>query len=263
MSKNNKVIILCGGKGTRLREETGRVPKPLVPIGGIPILWHIMKSYDYHGYRDFVLCLGYLGNRIKEYFLHYDEMNSDLRIKTKPKKIDIIRPHEEAWTVSLIDTGLETQTAERLMRVHQPEFGPWSGSTMVTYGDGVADIDINALMEFHKKQGKLGTVTGVRPASRFGELQLDGDMVTAFREKPQIEEGWINGGFFVFEPEFFTKYLQAGVMLEREPLERLAADGELAIYRHNGYWRCMDTYRDMQALNNQWANGAAPWKVWE
>lgn len=255
-----QTIILCGGKGTRLHEETGRRPKPLVEIGGRPILWHIMKLYAHAGFGDFVLCLGYLGEQIKDYFLNYDERNSDLTVELKTRKRRVLRPHRESWRVTLAGTGEETQTAERLQRVIPYLKG---GTFFVTYGDGVADLDLKALLKFHRKHGKLGTVTGVHPASRFGELRLKGDRVTAFREKPQIDDGWINGGFFVFEREFFTRYLKAGVMLEREPLEQLADDGELMLYRHEGYWRCMDTYRDWQALNEQWARGDAPWRVWD
>ena len=251
-----QVIILCGGKGTRLHEATGTRPKPLVEIGGRPILWHIMQGYAAAGFNDFVLCLGYLGHMIKDYFLRYEEFNSDFTIDLKTRQRTIIRPHRENWRVTLVDTGQETQTAERLLRVL-----PFlKGSTaMVTYGDGVADVDLRALVKFHRRQKRLGTVTGVHPASRFGELQLDGNKVTAFSEKPQVDDGWINGGFFIFQREFFTRYLKAGVMLEREPLERLAADGQLAVYRHEGFWRCMDTYRDWQSLSEQYARGDAPW----
>ncbi len=251
-----QVIILCGGKGTRLHEETGTRPKPLVEIGGKPILWHIMQGYAAAGYSDFILCLGYLGHMIKDYFLHYDEMNSDFTISLKTQQRRMLRPHRENWNVTLVDTGPETQTAERLMRVLPYVKGP---RAMVTYGDGVADVDLKALVKFHRAQGRLGTVTGVHPVSRFGELQLNGNVVTTFSEKPQVDDGWINGGFFVFERKFFTHYLQAGVMLERQPLERLAQDRQLAFFRHDGFWRCMDTYRDWQSLNEQYARGDAPW----
>ena len=250
-----QVIILCKGKGTQLHEKTGTRPKPLVEVGGKPILWHIMQIYAAAGYRDFVLCLGYLGHQIKDYFLHYDEMNSDFIINLKTQQRRMLRPHCENWNVTLVDTGQETQTAERLMRVLPYLKGE---RAMVTYGDGVADIDVRALVKYHRAQKKLGTVTGVRPASRFGELRMTGNLVTTFSEKPQVDDGWINGGFFVFERRFLTHYLQAGVMLERQPLERLAADRQLSIYRHEGFWRCMDTYRDWQSLNEQYASGDAP-----
>ncbi|AEF94284.1 glucose-1-phosphate cytidylyltransferase [Desulfotomaculum nigrificans CO-1-SRB] len=257
-----KVVLLCGGKGTRLKEETAFRPKPLVSVGEKPILWHIMKLYAHFGYKDFVLCLGYLGEMIKQYFLNYELMNSDLTLSFTPeRKIEIHKKPQLDWQIIMADTGIEAMTGCRLKRI-EPYIGTDS-DFMVTYGDGLTDVDISKLVAFHKSHGCLATVTGVRPLSRFGELDVQGDIVKEFSEKSQVTRGWINGGFFVFRREFFN-YLtdDNNCILEREPLERLARDGQLKIYKHRGFWQCMDTYRDMEQLNKLWREGNAPWEVW-
>jgi len=256
-----KVVILCGGMGTRLREETEYRPKPLVTIGGKPILWHIMKTYSTYGFHDFILCLGYKGELIKDYFINYDLVNSDFTIELGSKRIvkDSVAHDETNWRVSMVDTGLLTQTGGRLARIRKYLQG--DEPFMLTYGDGVADIDINALVDFHRTSGRIATLSGVKPAARFGELELEGDAVQHFAEKPAGER-WINGGYFVMSPRVFDYLDGDTTVLEREPLERLSADAQLGVFRHNGYWQCMDTLRDMDLLNQLWANGVAPWKVW-
>lgn len=256
-------VILCGGMGLRLREETERRPKPLVEIGGKPILWHLMKIYNHYGVRDFVLCLGYLGEMIKRYFLHYNIMNSDCRIHPQsgaPPLIEVLSPGLEDWTVTLADTGLEAQTGARIKRI---ERYITTDMFMLTYGDGLADINIAKLLEFHRRHGKIATVTGVHPSSRFGELMSEGGRVVEFSEKPQARAGLINGGFFVFNRKVFS-YLSdsPNCVLEGEPLERLARDRELMVYAHEGFWQCMDTYRDFHLLNSLWTSGKASWKIW-
>jgi glucose-1-phosphate cytidylyltransferase len=257
-----KVVILCGGQGTRLREETEYRPKPLVMIGQKPILWHIMKLYAHHGFREFVLCLGYRGQMIKEYFLNYEAMNNDFTIHLGSKtRIDYLDTHaEQDFQVTLADTGLETMTGGRVKRVARHIEGD---TFMVTYGDGVSDVDIRALIDFHHSHGRLATVTAVQPMSRFGMLCLsDDDRVTSFAEKPQLD-GWVSAGFFVFNKKVFD-YLSVDsrCVLEREPLERLAAEGQLMVHRHPGYFFAMDTFREYQALNELWDQNKAPWKVW-
>lgn len=262
MKKMPKVVILCGGRGTRLQEETGVRPKPLIEIGGRPILWHIMKLYAGHGFRDFVLCLGYKGEQIKEYFLNYEAMNNDFTVCLGKK--NAVRFHtghqEDGWTVTLVDTGLETMTGSRLKRAGRYVD---TDTFMLTYGDGVADLDIGRLFAFHRRQKKIGTVTGVHPSSRFGELIIKGDRVCAFSEKPQTTQGFVNGGFFVFARKFFD-YLGAGddVYLERQPLETLAAEGQLGVFKHEGFWQCMDTRRELDLLQRLWQEKKAPWKIW-
>jgi glucose-1-phosphate cytidylyltransferase len=256
------VMILCGGMGTRLREETEYVPKPMVDIGGRPMLWHIMKGYASHGFTDFILCLGYKGHKIREYFLHYEAMHNDFTIELgKGDGLQFHDKHGEAgWRVTLVDTGHDAMTGARIARA-MPHTG--GNRFMVTYGDGVANVDLPALLRFHEAQMRVATVTGVRPSSRFGELLADGDRVTAFSEKPRMHEGLINGGFFVFEhriAEFLST--DAACVLEAEPLERLAADNQLSVYRHRGFWQCMDTYRDLQQLKQLWEAGNAAWKTW-
>ncbi|MFA5337138.1 MAG: glucose-1-phosphate cytidylyltransferase [Candidatus Omnitrophota bacterium] len=257
-----QVVILCGGKGTRLREETEFRPKPLVEIGGKPILWHIMKTYSYFGFKDFVLCLGYKGYMVKEYFLNYKTMNNDFTVKLGNH--EDIQFHnncgETDWTVTLVDTGEESQTGSRIKKIEKYIKGD---SFMVTYGDGVANIDINKLLEFHKAEEKIGTVTGVRPSSRFGELVVEKNKVIKFHEKPQVNNGLINGGFFVFNKSFF-KYLKedAACSLESEPLEALVAKGELGVYVHDGFWQCVDTYRELELLNKMWEVPKPLWKIW-
>jgi glucose-1-phosphate cytidylyltransferase len=248
--------------GTRLREETEFLPKPMVEIGTRPMLWHIMKGYATHGFNDFILCLGYKGHKIREFFLHYEAMHSDFTIELGEKdRLEFHGRHNEAgWRVTLVDTGVDSQTGSRIARalphVKTDRF-------MLTYGDGVANIDLKALVRFHEQHGKIATVTGVRPSSRFGELMASGDQVTAFSEKPRMHEGLINGGFFVFDRKI-SEYVRTdpGCVFEREPMERLAADGQLAVYRHDGFWQCMDTYRDYQQLQQLWNAGEAAWKMW-
>ncbi|MHB8654737.1 MAG: glucose-1-phosphate cytidylyltransferase [Terriglobia bacterium] len=259
---NAKVVILCGGMGTRLREETEYRPKPLVEIGGRPILWHIMKIYSHSGFKEFVLCLGYKGHMIKEYFLNYQLMNADFTLELGSGEGPRIHHAKvsDNWSITFAETGLDAMTGARVKRIGQyiPE-----DNFMLTYGDGVADINITKLWEYHKQHGKIGTVTGVRPISRYGELAIEGGRVREFSEKPQAQDGMISGGYFVFQRRFLD-YLtdQDECVLERNPLQRLAQEGELMIYQHQGFWHCMDTYRDFLALNESWKNGAA-WKVWD
>jgi glucose-1-phosphate cytidylyltransferase len=257
-----KAIVLCGGQGTRLREETEFRPKPMVEVGGRPILWHIMKSYAYHGVRDFVLCLGYRGQFIKDYFLNYAAMNNDFTISLgNGRKVEYHGEHDEQdFRVTLADTGQETMTGGRIRRVQRHIN---DRTFMVTYGDGLSDVDLLRLVDFHKSHGKLATVTTVRPVSRFGLLEVSRkDAVTTFAEKPKLD-GWMSAGFFVFDRRVFD-YLEGGdgCILERAPLERLAAEGQLMAYRHEGFFFAMDTYREYQQLNELWDSGRAPWKVW-
>ena len=255
-----KIVILCGGMGTRLREETELKPKPMVKIGGMPILWHIMKTYSKYRFKDFILCLGYKGEMIKEYFYHYDIFSNDFTIQTGQKKIQIHPRHtKENWKITLVDTGLNTMTGARVKRI---EDYIKEDIFMVTYGDGVTDLNINSLLKYHLKHGKIGTVTGVSPPSRYGELIIEKDQVLSFKEKPKNEDISINGGYFIFNRKFF-KYLKndPNCILEREPLEKLAQDGELKVYRHTGFWQCMDTFRDYKYLNELWEKGNPPWKT--
>jgi len=257
-----KVVILCGGQGTRLREETEYRPKPLVEVGGRPILWHILKSYAYYGFNDFVLCLGYRGNMIKEYFLSYEAMNNDFTVCLGNRNQVIYEnAHEEQdYRVTLADTGQDTMTGARVKRVEHYLDGD---TFMVTYGDGISNIDLQALLAFHRAHGRLATVTTVRPVSRFGILDLDNDgKVQSFAEKPQID-GWASAGFFVFERKVLD-YLNTSpdCILERDPLERLAADNQLVAYQHNGFFYAMDTFREYLYLNELWNSGKAPWAAW-
>lgn len=257
-----QVIILCGGLGTRLREETEFRPKPMVNVGDRPILWHIMKIYAHFGCHDFTLALGYKGEMIKNYFCHYELMNNDVTIELgEPEKICIHQRHEEAgWRVTMINTGEKSLKGGRLKKLQKYIT---EDTFFVTYGDGLASIDIFALLDFHKKHGKIATVTGVSPAARFGELKIQGNEVKSFSEKPSNGEGLINGGFFVFNKAIFD-YLRIddACDLEIGPLEELARAGELMVYKHNGFWACMDTLRDMEYLNRLWSSGEAPWKIW-
>lgn len=251
------VVILCGGQGTRLREETAFKPKPLVEIGGRPILWHIMKIYSHFGFNEFILALGYKGEMIKRYFLNYEAMNNDFTIDLKSKSLTFHDNTTEDWVVTLADTGDLTETGGRIKRVEKyiktPRF-------MATYGDGVADINIRKLLEFHKSKGKIATLTGLHPLSKYGILELDeNNIVTNFKEKPQMKE-WVSGGFFVFEREIFD-YLDENSILERAPMEHLVEDGQLAVYAHDGFWGSMDTYKDVQYLNKLWEE-TKRWKVW-
>ena len=258
-----EVVIFCGGIGARLREETEFRPKPMVNIGARPILWHIMKTYDHFGHKDFVLALGYKGEMIKNYFCHYELMNNDITIELgKPEKINIHQNHEEAgWRITLADTGEKALKGARLKKVEKFIKG---ATFMVTYGDGVSNVDINALLDFHFRHGKMATVTGVpRPSLRFGELVIDGNQVSEFFEKPKDIEGFVNGGFFVFNRKIFD-YLDKSdnCDLEYGPLEKIVSEGELMVYKHNGFWACMDTIREMEHLNKLWNDETAPWKIW-
>jgi glucose-1-phosphate cytidylyltransferase len=257
-----QAVILCGGLGTRLREETEFRPKPLVEVGGRPILWHIMKLYAHHGFRDFVLCLGYRGNMIKEYFLNYEAMNNDFTICLgRQHGINYHDEHKEQdFYVTLADTGLDTMTGGR---VKQIEKYIQEDTFMVTYGDGVADVDIRAVIDFHRAHGRIATVTTVRPTSRFGVLEVGSDdKVVHFAEKPQLD-GWASAGFFIFNRKIFDYLTPDDCILERTPLERLANEGQLMAYRHDGFFFAMDTYREHEYLNQLWSGGQPPWKVWE
>jgi glucose-1-phosphate cytidylyltransferase len=253
-----KVVILAGGLGTRLAEMTDALPKPMVPVGGHPILWHIMNIYAAKGHKDFAVALGYKAEVIKQYFLNYSSLNSDFTIDMGTNDITWHNQSKEDWKVTLVDTGLNTMTGGRVKRLKDYLGGE---PFMVTYGDGVADVDIDALLEFHKSHGKMVTVTTVRPGARFGELDLDGSTVKSFKEKPQTGQGWVNGGFFVMEPEFLDLIASDESILEREPLEAVAARGELVAFRHEGFWQCMDTIRDRNYLDDLWNSGNPPWKL--
>jgi glucose-1-phosphate cytidylyltransferase len=255
-----KVVILAGGLGTRLSEETDVRPKPMVEIGGRPILWHIMKSYASAGLKDFVICCGYRAGDIKRYFSEYQSLNSDIIVDLKTRSIEILNPVQDDWRITLVDTGLHTMTGGRLRRVAE-HLG--NETFCMTYGDGVADLDIKALVAFHKTHGKKATVTAVPSPGRFGILELnDHGGVDRFREKPANEMGWINGGFFVLEPSAIAYTSDDTTVWEREPLESLARDGELKAFRHTGYWKPMDTLRDKRELEDLWNTNAAPWKKW-
>ncbi len=256
-----KVLILAGGFGTRLSEETGLKPKPMVDVGGKPILWHIMKLYSHYGLNEFVVLLGYKGYLIKEYFANYFLHQSDVTIDLTNNSMEIHKNHSAPWKVTLIDTGLETMTGGRIKRAADYID---NDTFFLTYGDGVADINIAATLSFHKEHGKLVTMSAVQPEGRFGALNIeDNSKVSNFLEKPKGDGAWINGGFFVCQPEVI-KYIDGdSTIWEREPLERLAQAGEVMAYHHRGFWQCMDTLRDKQKLNSLWESGAAPWKVWE
>ena len=255
-----KVAILAGGVGSRLSEETVVKPKPMVEIGGKPILWHIMKQYAHSGYKDFVIALGYKGEYIKRYIIDYCSLQSDLTVTLRDGGV---KKHQNGdvddWTVNLVDTGLDTQTGGRIKRLAPYLAG---GTFLLTWGDGVSTVNIEELVRFHRSHGKLATLTAVRPPARFGHLELDGDVITEFSEKPQTGEGWINGAFFVLEPEVLDYIDGDDTHWEREPLERLARDGQLMAYRHYDFWQCMDTLRDKKLLDELWDSGKAPWKIW-
>ena len=259
MSALMKTAILAGGLGSRLEEETAARPKPMVEIGGKPLLWHLMNIYSAHGYRDFLVACGYRGEMIKEYFHHFALQNSDYVIDMKSGAVNVVNESKVDWRVGVIDTGVETMTGGRLLRLR-----PWigDGTFMVTYGDGVGDVDVASLVAFHRSHGRLATLTAVRPPARFGSLALDGDNVREFAEKPQTGEGWINGGFFVFEAGVFDYLDGDDTSLEQEPLERLAREGQLMAFRHQGFWQPMDTLRERRLLESLWAAGNAPWKTW-
>ena len=251
-----KVILLAGGFGTRLSEYTGSIPKPMVQIGGKPILWHIMETYAHYGFKDFYVALGYKSEYVKSYFLNYPMLNSDFSVNLATGNVKQHNAENKDWDITLIDTGLSTMTGGRIKRL-QSYIG--EETFMMTYGDGLGDINMNQLLDFHKSHGKLVTVSAVRPSARFGELQLEGKRVIKFAEKPQLSAGRINGGFFVMEPEFFSYIDGDDILLERQPLERAADDGELMAYKHDGFWYCMDTKRDLEVLEKMWDSGA-PWK---
>jgi glucose-1-phosphate cytidylyltransferase len=258
-----KVVILCGGMGTRISEETDYRPKPMIEIGGKPILWHIMNIYSFFGFNEFVLCLGYKGEMIKEYFLNFEIMNSDFTIEfgNKHKDINIHSSGStEDWKVTLVDTGLHTMSGSRLKKI-----APYidTENFMLTYGDGVADINIKNLVDFHMSHKKTATITGVKPLARFGLLSVEGDNVIDFSEKPQVKEGYINGGFFVLNRKIF-EYIDKGndCIFERKPVQQLSHDGELMLFHHDGYWHCMDTIRDMRSLEEEWQKDKPAWKIW-
>jgi len=256
-----KAVILAGGLGTRLSEETIVKPKPMVEIGGMPILWHIMKCYAAHGIDDFVICCGYKGYLIKEYFANYFLHQSDVTFHLSDNnRMEVHRHRAEHWRVTLVDTGDATQTGGRLMRARR--YVEQDDAFCFTYGDGLSDLDIGSLVAFHHSHGALATVTAVRPVGRFGALDLDEERVTGFREKPHGQDGWINGGFFVLSPAVFDEIAGDNTVWEREPMEALATRGELHAYRHDGFWQAMDTLRDKNHLNGLWEAGAAPWKQW-
>jgi glucose-1-phosphate cytidylyltransferase len=253
-----KVIILAGGFGTRLSEHTEVIPKPMVTVGGRPILWHIMKTYAHFGHKDFHLALGYKAEVIKEYFLNYRSLNADFTVNLASGEVEPLEIEDIDWRVTLVDTGSESMTGGRVKRM-QSFIG--NETFMLTYGDGLADIDIDALLKFHKSHGKMVTVSAVHPGARFGELELQKQQVISFKEKPQLTKGWINGGYFVCEPEFFNFIFGDKTILEHEPLEKAAAMGELMAYHHDGYWQCMDTKRDRDNLEDLWKSNKAPWKI--
>ena len=261
-----KVGILAGGIGSRLAEETVVRPKPMVEVGGRPILWHIMMHYATYGFKEFVVALGYKGEQIKRYMADYCSLASDLRISLKTGRVERRGNGEsdghgsEDWLVDLIDTGQQTNTGGRIKRL-APHLG--SGTFMLTWGDGVSNVNLTDLLRFHRSHGRIATVTAVRPPARFGRLELDGNRVARFDEKPLAGEAWINGAFFVLEPQVFDYIAGDATLFEREPLERLARDGQLMAYQHNGFWQCMDTMRDKVRLESLWASGDPPWKIWQ
>ena len=254
-----RVGILAGGLGSRLAEETETKPKPMVEIGGRPILWHIMKYYAHFGFEEFVIALGYKGEYIKRWMVDYASLTADLTVRFRDGTVHAHTGERDDWTVQLVDTGLPTATGGRIKRL-----APYlsEGTFMLTWGDGVSTVDLHKLLEFHRSHGKLATLTAVRPPARFGHLELDGDVITEFSEKPQVGEGWINGAFFVLEPGVFDYIDGDDTQWEKEPLERLAKDGQLMAYRHYDFWQCMDTLRDKKLLEHLWETDQAPWKVW-
>jgi glucose-1-phosphate cytidylyltransferase len=261
-----KVAILCGGRGTRFREVSDVIPKPMAPIGDRPILWHIMKIYSYYGFNEFVLLLGYKGDYIRDFFLNFAALTNDITIDLSKNGADRVTFHgqsAEPWRITCVDTGEDAMTGARFWRARK--YLEQDDMFLATYGDGVANIDIPKLIQFHKAHGKVATLTGAHPPGRFGELDLKGDHVLKFNEKPEFTGGYLNGGFFAFNRSIFDRYLndQEGLILEREPMQRMAADQELMIYRHDGYWHHMDTPYEFDVLNNTWKTGKAPWKIWK
>jgi len=253
-----KVIILAGGFGTRLSEFTDKIPKPMVPIGGHPILLHIMKTYANYDYKDFYLAAGYKAEVIKDYFLNYRSLNSDFTVNLSSGEVSLINVKKIDWNVTIVDTGLNSMTGGRLKRmksfINNEPF-------LLTYGDALVDVNIKELVDFHRSHNKMVTVTAVHPGARFGELEMNGNIVTNFQEKPQTTQGWINGGYFVIQPEFLDLIKDDSTILERAPLEEVALRGELMAYHHEGFWNCMDTKRDHDSLEELWQSGNAPWKV--
>lgn len=254
-----KVVILAGGRGTRISEETEVLPKPMIQIGGKPVLWHIMKAYSHFGFNDFIICLGYKGYAIKEYFANYFLHSSDLTLDLSTNSMKVHGSKAEPWKVTLIDTGFETMTGGRIKRIEKYVEGK---TFLLTYGDGIGSVDINKLIEFHKKHGKYATVTAVQLEGRFGALNIEkGEDVSSFLEKPRGDGAWINGGFFVLEPDIFKYIKDDSVIWEKKPLEKLAKENQLNAYKHNGFWKCMDTIRDKIELEQLWDAGNAPWKL--
>jgi glucose-1-phosphate cytidylyltransferase len=255
-----KVGILAGGKGSRLAEETVVKPKPMVEVGGKPIIWHIMKLYAHYGFGEFVVALGYKGEVLKKYMVDYASLNGNLTVNLRNGEVKCHGGEVADWTVDLVETGLETMTGGRIKRLI-----PFMGNQtfMLTWGDGLSDVDLHKLLAFHRAHGKLATLTAVRPPARYGHIVFDGDQVAEFNEKPQIGEGWINGAFFVLEPEIIDYIDGDETMFEEEPLQRLAADGQLMAYKHESFWQCMDTLRERHILETLWLSGRAPWAVWE
>ncbi|HAW85446.1 MAG: glucose-1-phosphate cytidylyltransferase [Spirochaetes bacterium GWD1_61_31] len=256
-----KVVILAGGFGTRLSEETVLKPKPMIDIGGMPILWHIMKTYSYYGHNEFIICLGYKGYVIKEYFANYFMHMADVTFDMERNTMEVHNKKAEPWKVTLIDTGLNTMTGGRVKRIQSfIKDEPF----MLTYGDGVSDVDISELLQFHQKHGKIGTMTAVQPSGRFGALELAADAsILSFKEKPKGDGSWINGGFFVMNPGIFDYIDDDSVVFERKPLEQLAKDNQLSAFKHSGFWKPMDTLREKVELEDLWVSGKAPWKVWK
>lgn len=255
-----KVVILAGGLGSRLAEETELRPKPMIEIGGKPILWHIMKHYAFYGHKEFIIALGYKGNVIKRFFIEQATLQGNLTVETRTGRTIVSDRVRDDWIVHLVDTGLESSTGGRIARVHD-----YIGNKpfMLTYGDGVSNVDLNALLALHKKCGRIVTLTGVRPPARFGGLIFNGDLIAQFTEKPQIGEGWINGGFMIMDPNILDYIPTDSTNLEAVVLDQLATDGQLAAYRHEGFWQCMDTLRDKKLLENLWEEANTPWKIWD
>ena len=253
-----KVILLAGGFGTRLSEYTESIPKPMVMIGDKPIIWHIMKRYSLFGHKEFILALGYKQEAFKDYFLNYKILNSDFSINLENSEVNLHKKQKIDWTVNLISTGINTMTGGRVKRVEKYTDGE---TCLLTYGDGLSDVNIDELIDFHKSHGKLVTMTAVRPNARFGELQISGNTITSFEEKPQTNQGWVNGGFFVIEPEFFKLIGNDETVLEKEPLEKACELNELMAYKHEGFWQCMDTKRDWQVLEDHYKSTKIPWLI--
>ncbi|MGH8122364.1 MAG: glucose-1-phosphate cytidylyltransferase [Rudaea sp.] len=254
-----KAVILAGGLGTRISEETSARPKPMVEIGGMPLLWHILKTYSHHGINDFIICLGYKGYMVKEYFANYFLHMSDVTIDLSTNKLDVHHKHAEPWRITLVDTGEDTQTGGRLKRVSDYLDG---NTFCFTYGDGLADIDIAAELAFHRDKGTMATMCAVQPAGRFGAIDIQDNRITRFEEKPLGDGSWINGGYFVLEPRALDYIKDDTTIWERAPLEKLARDGQISAYTHEGFWQPMDTLRDKTKLEELWQSGRAPWKVW-